>query len=238
MKAFLLAGGRGERLHPLTATSPKCLVPIGAMPLLGIWLDTLAQEGIDEVLLNVSHHADLVRAFLARRSGPPRVRLVVEDEPRGTAGTVAANRAFVEGERDFWIVYADNLTDASLRAMLDTHRKHEGVLTMGLFHAPDPKAAGIVELAPDGRVASFEEKPASPRGDLASAGLFLARSALLAELLGAGDRLLDFGFDVLPRLAGRMYGHVLDGFFMDIGTPAALERAAEAWAGRRRETGR
>lgn len=236
MKAYLLAGGRGERLRPLTATCPKCLVPIGAEPLLGIWLDTFAREGIDEVLLNVSHHADRVRAFLAGRPGPPHVRLAVESEPRGTAGTVAANRAFVDGESDFWVVYADNLTDAPLGAMLDSHRRHDGVLTMGLFHAPDPKAAGIVQLAPDGRVASFEEKPANPRGDLASAGLFLARPTLFAELPETGGRLLDFGFDVLPRLAGRMYGHVLEGFFMDIGTPAALDRAAAAWSVRRRET--
>lgn len=230
MKAYLLAGGRGERLRPLTLSCPKCLVPINGEPLLGLWLDRCAQAGIAEVLLNVSHHADMVREFLAGRRGAPHVELVVETEPQGTAGTVLANRWFVEGEESFWIIYADNLTDLSLRAMLDTHRRHEGVLTMALFRAPDPSAAGIVEALPDGRIVSFEEKPKRPRSDLASAGIYLARAGLFAEFPEAGGRILDFGFDVLPRLVGRMYGHVIDGFFADIGTLPSLARASAHWA--------
>ena len=237
MKAFLLAGGRGERLRPLTLTCPKCLVPINGVPLLQIWLDRCREEGIAEVLVNVSHHAGRVREFLARRSGPPRVELVVETEPQGTAGTVSMNGWFVEGEESFWVIYADNLTDCSLAAMLDTHRRHDGLLTMALFHAPDPTAAGIVEMSPDGRIVSFEEKPAHPRGDLASAGIYLARAGLLCELSPAPGRIVDFGFDVLPRLVGRMHGHVIDGYFADIGTPAALARASAAWAGRARRAG-
>ena len=238
MKAFLLAGGRGERLLPLTLTCPKCLVPINGVPLLGFWLDRCAQEGIDDVLLNVSHHAGRVREFLAIRSGPPRVELVVEAQPRGTSGTVSANRRFVQGEESFWVIYADNLTDLSLRDMLAAHRRHTGVLTMALFRAPDPSAAGIVETAPDGRIVSFEEKPTQPRGDLASAGIYLARTDLLGHLPQATSRVVDFGFDVLPRLVGKMYGHVIDGFFADIGTPTALVRASAAWANRVREAGR
>ena len=230
MKAFLLAGGRGERLRPLTLTCPKCLVPINGVPLLEIWLERCRQQGIDEVLVNVSHHAGRVREFLARRSGTPRVELVIETDPRGTAGTVSANRWFVEGEESFWIIYADNLTDCSLAAMLDTHRRHDELLTMALFYAPEPSAAGIVETLADGRIVSFEEKPAHPRGDLASAGIYLARADLVGELPQAAGRIVDFGFDVLPRLVGRMYGHVIDGFFADIGTPAALARASAAWA--------
>jgi NDP-sugar pyrophosphorylase family protein len=114
--------------------------------------------------------------------------------------------------------------------MLDAHRRHVALLTMALFQAPDPSAAGIVDVDPDGRIVSFEEKPARPRSDLASAGIFLARSRLLRELPQAAGRVVDFGFDVLPRLVGRMYGHVIDGFIADIGTPAALARASAAWA--------
>jgi mannose-1-phosphate guanylyltransferase len=209
-------------------------VPINGVPLLGIWLDRCAQEGIDEVFLNVSHHADRVRAFLADRPGPPHVELLVETEPRGTAGTISANRWFVDGEESFWVIYADNLTDLSLRSMLATHRGHEGVLTMALFRAPNPVAAGIVEMLPDGRIISFEEKPKQPRSDLANAGIYLARSSLVGELPPAAERIVDFGFDVLPRLTGRMYGHVIDGFFADIGTPAALAHASAVWAERER----
>jgi mannose-1-phosphate guanylyltransferase len=162
----------------------------------------------------------------------PRVRLIVEEEPVGTAGTVGANRWFVEGMESFWVFYADNLTDVSLRSMLATHRRHRELLTMGLFRAPDPSAAGIVEMDREGRIVSFEEKPQKPRSNLANAGIFLARATLFAELPERDSGILDFGFHVLPRLLGRMHGHVVDQFLMDIGTPTALAKAAMAWGER------
>ena len=229
MKAFLLAGGRGERLRPLTGSIPKCLAPINGTALLTIWLDLLDRQGITDVLLNVSHHSDQVGAFLTGRASGPRVRLVVEREPRGNAGTVAANRAFVADSDAFWIFYADNLTNLDLAPMLATHEGHTGVITMCLFHAPDPRAAGIVEMEPDGRIVAFVEKPAQPRGDLANAGIYLARGDLF-DHIARGDGVVDFGHDVFPRLLGRMYGHVTTDFLMDIGTPSALSRAAEAWS--------
>lgn len=229
MKAFLLAGGRGERLRPLTLSMPKCLVPINGRPLLDIWLDLLESQGVADVLLNVSHHVEQVRAFLGERRRGPRVHLVVEDHPVGNAGTVAANRQFVAGADSFWVFYADNLTNLRLQPMLDAHRRNAGVLTMGLFRAPDPRAAGIVTTDETGLVVDFVEKPAEPRGDLANAGIYLARASLF-DVLPPAEGVLDFGHHVFPRLAGRMFGHVIDDFLMDVGTPTALGRAAEAWA--------
>lgn len=229
MKAFLLAGGRGERLRPLTLSVPKCLAPVNGRPLLGIWLDLLERQGVTDVLLNVSHHVEQVRAFLSARRGGPDVHLVVEDHPVGNAGTVAANRWFVAEAESFWVFYADNLTNLRLQPMLEAHARNAGVLTMGLFRAPDPRAAGIVTTDETGLVVDFVEKPAEPRGDLANAGVYLARASLFDDLPPT-EGVLDFGHDVFPRLAGRMYGYVIDDFLMDVGTPAALGRAADAWA--------
>ncbi|MCC7035537.1 MAG: nucleotidyltransferase family protein [Acidobacteria bacterium] len=228
MKAYLLAGGRGERLRPFTLHTPKCLVSIDGTPLLGVWLDLFEREGVTEVLLNVSHFDDQVRAFVGARARGPSVTLVVESEPIGSARTVLEHRDFVRGEESFWIVYADNLTDMRLAPMAATHRAHDGVLTIGLFHAPDPRAAGIVELDASGRVVGFEEKPREPRGDLANAGVYLARQSVF-DCIPPRSGVVDFGLHVLPRLVGRMTGHVIDGFLMDIGTPSALERANANW---------
>jgi mannose-1-phosphate guanylyltransferase len=231
MKAFLLAGGLGERLRPLTLTMPKCLVPVNGVPILAFWLDLCADHGITHVLLNVSQHPALVRDYLQQRSGLPHVELLVEDAPRGTAGTVAAAREFVDGEDDFWVLYSDMLTDVDLSAMSAAHRRHDGVLTMGLFHAPVPSAVGIVDLAEDGRILRFTEKPQQPTSDLANAGIYLARPELLDRI--PSGTLVDFGHHVLPALVGRMYGHVIEEFALDIGTPEALTLAASAWASRR-----
>src|ERR1035438_711872 len=112
MKAFLLAAGNGTRLRPLTDTIPKCMVPIQGMPLLGIWLEWCRHNGIDEVLINVHAHPDAVAAYLGGEFGV-KVTISEEKELLGSAGTLLANREFVEGEEEFAVLYADVLTNCS-----------------------------------------------------------------------------------------------------------------------------
>jgi mannose-1-phosphate guanylyltransferase len=229
MKAFLLAAGLGTRLRPLTDTTPKCLVEIGGKPMLDIWLDALAKAGVDEVLVNTHHLADLVGEYVARRSGPPLVRLSHEPVLLGSAGTLLANRDFVDGEQMFLVVYADNLTDFDLRVLVDAHRSRGVVATLSVFRAPRPSECGIVDVRED-RVVGFVEKPANPPGDLANAGMYAFSPYVLDEIRGGLPR--DIGFDLLPGLVGRAGVVPLgESFFLDIGTPAALERARRVWKG-------
>lgn len=231
MKAFLLAGGKGERLRPLTTRMPKCLVPIKGTPLLGIWLDAFARQGINDVLVNVSQFPGQVEDFVGARAGrAPRVEVVHEATPLGSAGTVALNRAFVAGEESFWIVYSDNLTNVALAPMLAFHRAHRDVLTMALFRTPEPRSSGVVSLEPGGLITGFHEKPERPAGNLASAGIFVARQPLF-ESIPHGRDVTDFGHDVLPRLVGGMRGYEIEGYLADIGTPARLARAEAEWPG-------
>jgi mannose-1-phosphate guanylyltransferase len=231
VRAFLLAGGEGRRLRPLTARMPKCLVPIRGTPLLAFWLDALERQSVGVVLINVSQHADQVEHFLESRRGRPlRVQLVRESRPVGNAGTVAANRGFVDGEENFWIIYSDNLTNMDFGPMAARHVAHHEPLTIALFRTPFPRASGIVTMEPGGRIVRFEEKPAHPASDLANAGIYLARQSLF-QWIPPGRATTDFGHDVLPRLAGRMYGHEVEGYFADIGTPERLARAEAEWPG-------
>lgn len=232
MKAFLLAGGRGERLRPLTDTIPKCLAPVAGRPLLAYWLALCRREGITDVLLNVSHHVAAVEAFLAAETAPlPRVTIVQEPNPIGTATTVHRQRGFVDGEAAFWVLYADNLSDLRTGPMLARHASHADPLTIGLFHTPFPKASGIVALDGAGRITDFVEKPAAPRSNLANAGVYLARPSLF-DVTAPHDGLVDFGLHVLPALVGRMHGYVIPDFHEDIGTPERLAVAAARWAER------
>jgi mannose-1-phosphate guanylyltransferase len=229
VKAFLLAAGLGSRLRPLTDTVPKCLVEIGGRAMLDIWLDALAEAGVDEVLVNTHHLADLVGEHVALRPGPPVVRLSHEPVLLGSAGTLQANRDFVAGEDMILVVYADNLTDFDLGVLVDAHRSGGMIATLSVFRAPRPSECGIVEVR-DGRVVGFVEKPANPPGDLANAGMYAFSPRVLDEIRAPLPR--DIGFDLLPRLVGRAGVVPLgDSFFLDIGTPAALERARSVWKG-------
>src|SRR5271156_108377 len=105
------ATGAGGRLSPRPDAVPKCMVRIGGQPMLDIWLDAFNRAGVDEVLVNLHHLPDVVRRHVGARTGPPAVRTVLEPELLGSAGTLIANREWVDGEESFLACYGDNLTD-------------------------------------------------------------------------------------------------------------------------------
>lgn len=227
MKAVLLAAGLGTRLRPLTDHLPKCLVPVGGTTLLDLWLDALADAGVDDVLVNVHHLAGQVVEQVARRDGAPRVRLVHEAELLGSAGTLRANRDFLDDEEMFLAVNADNLTDFDLRRLVKAHRDGGAPATIAVFRAEDPRACGVLEVT-DGLVTGFEEKPERPRGDLANAGLYAFDPGVLDLVEGPAP--LDIGHHLLPRLVGRARVEDIGAaYFRDIGSPEALASARAEW---------
>jgi mannose-1-phosphate guanylyltransferase len=229
MKAFLLAAGVGSRLRPITDTVPKCMLAIDDRPLLDIWLDAFDRAGVDEVLLNLHHLPDVVRGHLDTRSGPPTVRTFFEPELLGSAGTLAANRAWVAGEEMFLACYADNLTDFDLRSLVQAHQAHGAVATLTVFHSERPSAGGVVELDGTGTVIGFTEKPTNPVSDLVNAGMYAFHPDLLDEI-GAPPR--DIGYDLLPRLVGRAQAIPVEGYLRDIGTIESYQRARQDWRAR------
>lgn len=237
MKAFLLAAGKGTRLKPYTDDHPKCLIPILGQPLLKIWLDNLANHGIDEVLINTHHHADQVEQFIDGQRPASRMKLRTVYEPNllGSAGTLWQNRGFVTGDSDFIIAYADNLTNLNIGKMIDFHKKIRsmgGVLTMGLIKAPDPTACGIVTLDDHRKVVRFVEKPSQPESELANGGVYIATAEIFDEfkhLPVSQDRALDLSYDLLPQLVGRMYGFRITQYLADIGTPQNYSTALTQW---------
>ena len=230
MKAFLLAAGIGSRLRPVTDTTPKCMIVIDDRPLLDIWLDAFDRAGVDEVLVNLHHLPDVVRRHLAARTGPPLVRTFFEPELLGSAGTLLANREWVEAEDFFLACYADNLTDFDLRSLIDAHREHGATATWTVFHSANPSAGGVVELDATGRVIGFVEKPSQPVSDLTNAGMYAFDPRVLDEIDGALPS--DIGYNLLPRLVGRARAVLVEGYFRDVGTAEAYRRAREEWPAR------
>lgn len=223
-KALLLAGGLGTRLKPLTDTVPKCLVELGGRSLLDFWFDALAAAGVRDVLINTHHLPDPVRDFLARKNAQGfRAAEAYEPTLLGSAGTIAAAPAFTDGADDVIIIYADNLSDVDLGALVETHRREGQPMTMLLFRTPRPSASGIAALDARGTVVEFVEKPAQPKSDLANAGVYVVTAQAWREI--AAMRAFDIGFEVLPRFVGRMHGHLHPGYHRDIGTLDALEAA-------------
>jgi mannose-1-phosphate guanylyltransferase len=229
MKAFLLAAGQGTRLRPITDKVPKCLVPIRGVPMLQIWMDICRNAGIDEVMINLHTHADIVRNWVESNRNGIRVRLAEEPILLGSAGTVLASRDWVASEPCFWILYADVLTNASLGRMLEFHLARRPVATLGLYQVPDPSRCGVVSFDEQMIIRDFLEKPFAPKSQWAFSGIMIGTPELLNQI--PSHQPADLGFEVLPRLIGRMLAYPISDYVLDIGTLENYRAAQASWPG-------
>jgi mannose-1-phosphate guanylyltransferase len=228
VKAFVLAAGLGTRLRPITDHTPKCMLEVGGELMLDRWIDALGRAGIDEVLINLHHLPEVVRSHVADRESLPTVRTVCEPTLLGSAGTLRANRDWIAPDRTFLVCNVDNLTDFDLSLLVSRHRNSGTMATLAVFRAENPSACGIVDVDDTGRMVGFEEKPAQPRSDLANAGMYAFDVSVLEAIVGANP--IDIGHHLLPALVGKAQTVLVEGYFRDIGTPAALQMAQDEWA--------
>ena len=229
MKAFLLAAGNGTRLRPLTDSVPKCLLPIQGVPLLEIWLNNCKAAGITDVLVNTHAHAEAIRQFAAEQKTGVRMRIAEEPQLLGSAGTLAENREFVAGEESFFVLYADVLTNVDLRRMLEFHQQKRLPATLGVYQVPDPTRCGIVTMDENAVIQDFVEKPMQPVSNWAFAGVMIAGPELFDFL--PDQRPADIGFDVLPKMIGKMAAYPISEYLLDIGTISNYQHAQQSWPG-------
>ena len=225
MKAVLLIAGLGTRLRPLTDSTPKCLLPISGVPLLGIWFDKLVAAGVSEVLINTHWLADQVTDYVEKYC-PPALKVTVSYEQQllGSAGTLAANREFF-GSEPFFIIYGDNLSDVNLADLYASHLKHRPVLTLSTFEAEFPERCGIAEIDHQQIIQGFVEKPQTPLSNRAAAGIYVAEPEIFDYFPQQKTlSVLDLGFDVIPRLIGKMRNYSIDKL-IDIGTFENYQKA-------------
>lgn len=229
MKAFILAAGNGTRLRPLTDSCPKCLLPIQGKPLLQIWLENCQQAGITDALVNVHSLPEKIREFAEARQGG--INLTIAEEPQllGSAGTLAANRRFVEGDEAFFILYGDVLTNVDLAGILSFHKKKKAVATLAIHQVGEPKQCGIVGTDEHDMVRSFVEKPEHPESNWAFSGIMVASQAIFEAI--PSHRPADIGFHLLPNLTRCMAAYRISEYLLDIGTLNNYTRAQSSWPG-------
>lgn len=219
MQALILAGGEGTRLRPLTSATPKPVVPLVDRPFIVFMIDWLRRHGVDDVIMSCGHLADGVRDVLGDGSGVGvRLRYVEEPKPLGTGGALKFAEEWLD-ER-FLMLNGDVLTDLDLSSQLAEHARTGARATLALYPVDDPSAYGLVRLEADGAVREFVEKPAPDQIDTnsISAGAYVLEKSVL-DLLTYGEK-ASIERDVFPKLVGNgLFGHVLDGYWMDIGTP-------------------
>ncbi len=240
MQALILAGGEGTRLRPLTLTRPKPAVPLVDRPFIAYTVDWVARHGITEVVIACGFGSEAVREALGdSHHGVARLSYVEEPRALGTAGPLrlAADQGLLDDR--FLVLNGDLLTDLDLSALIRAHQDHRAAVTLALHTVADPSSYGLVRrvdgprapgaspLAAGGEVLGFLEKPAPNEIDTdeVNAGAYVVEPSVI-DLIPP-QRMVSIEREVFPRLVGQgLYGHRLEGYWMDVGTPERYLKAS------------
>jgi NDP-sugar pyrophosphorylase family protein len=228
LKAVILAGGKGTRLHPFSVSFPKPLVPLGDKPVLEVLIRRLLRYGVTDICLTLGHLAELVKAYFDhRRRLLERINLryVHEEEPTGTAGSLA----LVDGLDDtFLVMNGDLLTNLDFDSLVDHHRRQGAVLTIATHTRSVKIDLGVLEFDAGRRVRGYREKPTSTYH--VSMGIYVYEPQVLRHI--RPGEYLDFP-DLVLRLLERgehVSAYPADCLWLDIGRPDDYGRAQELFA--------
>lgn len=221
----LMAGGRGQRLYPITKDIPKPLVPLGDAPMIDIILGRLYNQGFRRVHVSVNHLGHLIEEHLGDGAGHGlEITYLHEPAPLGTAGALAQLQDAVD--EPFVVMNSDLLTQVDLRRMLAFHTAAVHTATIGAREYGFEIPYGVIRREGD-RVTELAEKPY--HSELVSAGIYVLDPRVLESL--AADEYCD-----MPTLLARLMddGRSVGAFeiheeWIDVGRPEDLERARQAW---------
>lgn len=173
-RGIILAGGSGTRLHPLTKSISKQLMPIYDKPMVYYPLSVLMLAGIRKVLIITTPHEQVMFKTLLGDGSQWGMQLeyVAQPSPDGLAQAFILGRKFADG-RPCALVLGDNIFYGnSLQDLVGAAVRRERGATVFGYWVRNPEAYGVAEFGPDGRVLSLEEKPKAPRSNYAVTGLY------------------------------------------------------------------
>lgn len=225
--AVILVGGKGTRLRPLTMNTPKPMLPAAGFPFLQHLLGRIKAAGMTHIVLGTSFKAEVFEEFFGDGADLGlEIEYVVEEEPLGTGGGIRNVAERLRYDRAM-VFNGDVLGGTDLGAILRTHVEQQADVTLHLLRVADPRAFGCVPTDAEGRVTAFLEKTEDPPTDQINAGSYVFNRDIL-EAIPAG-RPVSVEREVFPDLlerGKRVFGHVDQAYWRDMGTPADFVRGS------------
>lgn len=229
MKAVVVAGGEGTRIRPLTLQRPKPLVPLVNRPILAHLVRQLRTYGVTELRLTLRHMAALIQDFFQLNPYDDiHVSYVVEEFPLGTAGNLKT--AVQDWTAPFLVVSGDGLTDLDFRRLYEAHLASGAEVTINLHREEETHDFGVVLTNEHHEVYDFVEKPrpSEQKSDTVNTGIYVINPSVLD--LVPDNQEFDFSLDLFPamlRQGRRIHGHVMDGYWCDVGNTDTYLQASQ-----------
>jgi len=210
VRTVILCGGKGTRAYPHTLELPKPLLEVGTRPVLAHLMELFAAQGFTQFVLAGGYKLALLQVFAKTCPAEWQVEVVDTGEDTNTGGRVARCADHV-GET-FFVTYGDGLGNVDLAELQRFHRGHGGPAT--LTTVPLPSQYGTIDVAADGRVVEFKEKP-KLFDHLINAGFFVFDRTVFDQWPGE-----DLERDVLPALGhkGSLFAYRHHGFWKSMDT--------------------
>ena len=245
--AMILAGGQGSRLGVLTDFIAKPAVPFGSRyRIIDFPLSNCMNSGIETVGVLTQYQPLELNSYIGnghswdldRNNGgtfilPPFLSQEGNEWYKGTANAIYQNIPFIDGYRPKYVLIlsGDHIYKMDYGRMVASHVKNKAEATIAVIEVPLSEASrfGIMNTDAEGRVVEFEEKPAEPKNNLASMGVYcfsweVLRSVLIEDEKDPSSK-NDFGGDVIPRMierGQRVYTYSFAGYWKDVGTVTSL----------------
>ena len=222
LEAVMMAGGRGERLRPLTDDVPKPLLPVAGKPIIDYNVEELETYGIKKIFVTVNYLGDMIRNHFKEKKGRAKVNCVTEPKRLGTFGSLA----YVEGieSEDIIVMNSDLLSKIDFEAMY-LHHKNSGA-DFTIAAVPYSVSVPFAIMRMEGKwIKSLEEKPTY--NYFANGGVYIMKSELIGEIK-KGEYLdaPDFIMNLINE--GKKVGSFhIDGTWVDIGSPDDYRMANE-----------
>ena len=224
MRAIILAGGKGTRLHPYTVAIPKPLVPIGEnQVILEIVIGQLAKHGFDHITITVSHFSNLVMSYFGDGSKwGVKIDYSFETEPLHTIGALTIIEDLPE---NFLVINGDTITDLNYSELLQQHIKRNNLISVSAKKREVKIDFGVLKFDSDNHLVEFSEKPT--HYSYVALGVNCFNRSVIESL----PKKKWYGFDTLisDSLAMKrpVWIYDFEGMWFDIGRPEDYQHVVE-----------
>jgi len=241
MKAIIVAGGKGQRLRPLTNNLPKPMIEVSGKPILWHTINLLKRHGITDLIISLCYMPEKITNYFGNgKKFGVSIKYIYENEntPLGTAGNIAEARKFISSP--FIVTYADIIRELNITDMIGFHSDKKALATLHIYKrfGQNPKSAIVFNK--NKKIINFIERPSTPRHsreggnpDIQKIDFVWSNASFYIFEPGIFDFIpantaSDFGLDIFPKLLlnnKKMYAYLSSGFFIDIGDLQKLELA-------------